>query len=375
MISSPTLQTSSTFSVLFLSSLECEDENASTWEAAAYEDGSVFYERSTAPLLYKKLFAWGEHRAGKHWQEYLSDGMGTGYYAEMQAGIAPSQLHDKVMPARSVFEWTQCYGGMTLDAGKMLDVAYDGACEYVGNAVDAEISAENIQNIHETMCKWALLPVNETQIRHFGSGFGAVEIARMAQDGDGVPPASMCFPTSCIGNAENVWLELLQKGTLPAQEVSVLPLSYMVSPKWLERLRKAPRTWQNLLHLGIAEYEWHNTEVLVNASYDQKQSENAEKAARDAWLGSVACTPNCWALRNLAILEREAGNIAGAQAYYDKAVALPCRARTRTWHLQASICSIWFSTVRIKRRGICTRACPKIAARTTESASRWQKRR
>ena len=52
--------------------IQCEDENASTWEVAAYEDGSIFYERSTAPLLYKKLFAWGEHSAGKHWQEYLS---------------------------------------------------------------------------------------------------------------------------------------------------------------------------------------------------------------------------------------------------------------------------------------------------------------
>ena len=302
--------------------IQCEDENASTWEVAAYEDGSIFYERSTAPLLYKKLFAWGEHGAGKHWQEYLSDGKGTGYYAEMQAGIAPSQLHDKVMPAGCVYEWTQCYGGMTLDAGKMLDVDYDGACAYVGAAIDAEISAENIQKIHENMCKWALLPVNEAQILHYGTGFGALEIARMAVDGDGEPPVSMCFPTSRIGDAEQIWLALLEKGSLPDQDPAALPLSYMVSPKWLERLRKAPETWNNLLHLGIAEYEWHNVQVLVNASYDQKQSENAEKAAKNAWLASVACAPNCWALRNLAVLEREAGNNAGAQAYYDKAVAL-----------------------------------------------------
>ena len=300
--------------------IQCEDENASTWEAAAYEDGEIFYERSTAPLLYKKLFAWGEHGAGKHWQEYLSDGKGTGYYAEMQAGIAPSQLHDKLMPAGSVYEWTQCYGSMTLDADKMLDVDYDGACDYVGAAIDAEISAENIQKIHENMCKLALLPVNEAQIGHFGSGFGALEIARMAIDGDGTPPASMCFPSSRMGDAERMWLELLEKGSLPVQDPSALPQSYMVSPKWLERLRKAPKTWNNLLHLGVAEYEYHTTEVLVNGSYDQEQCENAEKAARKAWLASVACVPSCWALRNLAVLEREVGNDADAQAYYDKAV-------------------------------------------------------
>ncbi len=170
--------------------IQCEDRNASTWEAAAYEDGSVFYERSTAPLLYKKLFAWGEHAAGKHWQEYLSDGEGTGYYAEMQAGIAPSQLHDKPMPAGCVFEWTQCYGGMQLSAERMLDTDYCAAVEYVGSAVDCQISADDIQKIHQNMCKLAEMPVNEQQIMHFGSGFGALEIARMRKDGDGTPPAS-----------------------------------------------------------------------------------------------------------------------------------------------------------------------------------------
>ena len=280
---------------------------------------------STITVCYeldKKLFAWGEHSAGKHWQEYLSDGKGTGYYAEMQAGIAPSQLHDKPMPAGCVYEWTQCYGGMQLEADKMLDTEYGGACDYVGAAIDAEISAQDIEKIHENMCKLALLPVSEQQIGHFGSGFGAVEIARMRIDGDGEPPASMCFPTSRIGEAEGMWIDLLEQGSLPVQEVSALPLSYMVSPKWLERLRKAPKTWNNLLHLGVAEYEWHDVEVVVNQSWDAEQSEAAEKAAREAWRGSVACSPNCWALRNLAILEREAGNKAGAQAYYDKAVTL-----------------------------------------------------
>ena len=72
--------------------IQKDRDGESTWEAAAYGDGVVFYERSTAPLYYKKLFCWGKHRAGDHWQEFLSDGEGTGYYAELQAGIAPSQM-------------------------------------------------------------------------------------------------------------------------------------------------------------------------------------------------------------------------------------------------------------------------------------------
>ena len=303
--------------------IQCEDPNASTWEAAAYEDGSVFYERSTAPLLYKKLFAWGTHRAGVHWQEYLSDGKGTGYYAEMQAGIAPSQLHDKPMPAGCVYEWTQCYGGMQLDGARMLDVDYDNAVAYFGKAIDREISAEDIQKMHQNMCKLALLPVTEDMIGYMGSGFGALEIERMRLDGDGVAPASMCFPRSAVGYAEQPWLTLLQTGALPEQNPADLPVSYMVSEKWLPHIERAPRTWNGLLHLGIAAYECHNTEVVVTKSYDERQSREATEKARRAWLGSAECAPNCWALRNLAVLERAAGNDQAAKTYYDQALACP----------------------------------------------------
>ena len=84
--------------------IQKDRDGESTWEAAAYDDGLVFYERSTAPLYYKKLFCWGNHVAGTHWQEFLSAGEGTGYYAEIQAGIAPSQLHDKLLPKKSAYE-------------------------------------------------------------------------------------------------------------------------------------------------------------------------------------------------------------------------------------------------------------------------------
>ena len=303
--------------------IQCEDENASTWEAAAYEDGSVFYERSTAPLLFKKLFTWGTHNAGVHWQEYLSDGKGTGYYAEIQAGIAPSQLHDKPMPAGCVYEWTQCYGGLQLDGSRMLDVDYDDAVDYMGKAIDSVISAEEIRKIHQNMCKLANLPVEQDQIGHFGSGFGALEVLRMEMDGDGTAPASMCFPRSAIDRAELPWLSLLENGSLPEQDPASVPESYMVSQKWLPRLQNAPKTWNNLLHLGIATYECHNTEVIATKAYDEKEDEMATKAAKDAWISSVCCAKNCWALRNLAVLARREGNDAGAQAYYDEAIALP----------------------------------------------------
>ncbi len=303
--------------------IQCEDENASTWEAAAYEDGAVFYERSTAPLLYKKLFAWGSHRAGVHWQEYLSDGEGGGYYAEMQAGIAPSQLHDKPMPAGCVYEWTQCYGGMQLDGSRMMDVDYDDAVAYFRKEIDREISAQRITQIHRELCSLACLPVSEQMLVHRGSGFGYVESVRMQMDGDGQTPASMCFPRSAVGEAESPWLVLLESGSLPAQDPADLPRSYMVSPKWLPVLQRAPATWNHLLHLGVAAYECHNTEVIATLAYDQAQDTAATAAAKQAWLASAALAPNCWAWRNLAVLERSQGDHEQALAYYKQAMACP----------------------------------------------------
>ena len=128
--------------------IQKNEDGESTWESAAYDDGLVFYERSTAPLYYKKLFCWGEHGAGRHWQEYLSDGKGTGYYAELQAGIAPSQLHDMIFPKNSKLEWTQCFGGIALEESKLFG-DYNAAIDYFGDALSGVLSAERINEMNE----------------------------------------------------------------------------------------------------------------------------------------------------------------------------------------------------------------------------------
>jgi hypothetical protein len=90
---------------------QAPDGVRSAWEAGAYSDGVVFFDRACAPLLYHKMFCWGNHAAGKHWQEYLAD-PDKGYYIEIQGGFARSQIHNKLFPARSSIEWTQCFGGL-----------------------------------------------------------------------------------------------------------------------------------------------------------------------------------------------------------------------------------------------------------------------
>jgi len=304
--------------------IQKDEDGESTWEAAAYDDGVVFYERSTAPLYCKKMFVWGNHRAGRHWQEYLSDGVGTGYYAELQAGVAPSQLHDLKFPANSKYEWTQCFGGLKLSADKLFG-DYNGAVDYFGEKLDAELSAEKINEMNEVYTRLADTKVTEDRLFHRGSGFGALEIERMATDGDAKAPGNLLFPKDTIGKCEEPWKVLLTTGRLPETDPKAAPVSYMVSEKWMPRIKAAADRaddWAALMHYGIAEYEYQNTEVYVKDSYSEEKDKEQTDAARAAWERSVEIQPSVWCLRNLAILAERAEDIELAQSYYDRALKL-----------------------------------------------------
>lgn len=305
--------------------IQKDNDGESTWEAAAYKDGLTFFERSTAPLYYKKLFAWGNTRSGRHWQEFLSAGEGTGYYAEIQGGIAPSQLHDKLLPARSSFEWTQCFGGLRLDTRLAFDESYDTAVDACCAAVNARITENDITLLDEKCARLADIAVTEEQIINTGSGFGALEIKRMGADSDGAAPKSLLFPESTITDIERPWLTLLEDGKLPRSSENDVPLSYMVSEKWLSRLEAAcsDSNYSAFLHLGNALYEYCKPGVIANKIYSEEEDCRYVNRAREAWLKSVEITPNVWAYRNLAILEERAGNPELAETYYDKALSLP----------------------------------------------------
>ena len=307
--------------------IQKDKDGESTWEAAAYKDGLVFYERSTAPLYYKKLFVWGAHRAGYHWQEFLSDGEGTGYYAEIQAGIAPSQIHDKKFPAHSTFEWTQCFGGISLDTEKLNDPDYDAAVAYFDGNINELISKDDIEALNEKLSRLANIPVKEENIVHNGSGFGALEIMRMKADGDGTPPESILFPEKNIGKEEAPWLTLLNEGYIPEIGTSEHPISYMISEKWLPRVEASLKTekgnnWTANLHYGVCCYDAFDTsDYVANVYSDEVEAECVNKA-RAAWLKSIEMKPSIAAYRNLAYLETKCENFELAEKYYDLAIAM-----------------------------------------------------
>ena len=307
--------------------IQKDKDGESTWEAAAYNDGLVFYERSTAPLYYKKLFVWGAHRAGYHWQEFLSDGEGTGYYAEIQSGIAPSQLHDKIFPAKSNIEWTQCFGGVKLDSEKLRDTHYDSAVEYLAGYIDDLVSEESIHLLDKRLTALADIPVRMENIVHRGSGFGALELKRMKKDGDGVPPTSILFPEEDMGREQDAWLCLLDHGYIPKLPKHEFPASYMVSEKWLPKIKASLKTEEGdnptaWLHLGTHLYEYYSLDGYVSDVITADNDAKSVESARAAWLESIKRDPSVIAYRCLACLENADANPDLAEKYYDLALCM-----------------------------------------------------
>lgn len=299
-----------------------EDDEKTAWEAAAYEDGLTFFEISTSPLIYKKLFCWGNHRGGHHWQEFLSQ-KGDGFYAEIQAGFARSQMHDKLLKAGKTIEWTQCFGKLRGEKETLHGKSLHDANIHCGKLVDEVISTEQLTDIDELCKNYASMPVMDENIVHSGSGFGALEVLRMEKFGDASLPSSLNFPKSTICEEQSSWVNLLEEGVLPEISPSHIPLSYMTGMKWYNIIKESlskpnGRHWFSLMQLGVTAYEMTDTTKIAAEAQNWSERENFVSEAITAWEESVSMTPSVWAYRNLAVSSQTNEKYDKTQEFFKK---------------------------------------------------------
>lgn len=281
------------------------------WETALGADGSGFIEASTARLQYRKMFCWGTHSGGQHWQEFL--GPGGKPYLEIQAGLAPTQLHGLMMPAQTDWHWTQIFGLFHGDATLVHHADWDTAWQYVDATLKSRISVAQLATIDAQYTQRADLPA--TRILQHGSGWGALESLRRAAQHESPLAPAFVFPVETLGAEQQPWLNLLKHGTLPTRDPHDIPGAWMVQQAWHDLLtQSAPHTdnWYALLHLGVMRRE---------------QFDYAGAVA--AWQASLALQPNAWAWRNLAMV---------ALHQPDHAQALACYAQA--WQVQPHILEI-----------------------------------
>ena len=279
------------------------NDPSSCWSAAVYEDGRVFYEASTLPLRFRKMFCWGSHQGGQRWCEYLAN-KEDGNYVELQAGLAPTQINSIYIPANTKWTFTQAIGeALVADLAPAYQEDYSEAQAFVAGIVHGALPVDTIQAYHQQFSEKSLLKAEE--IISPGSGWGALEAAR-----GGNVPASMNFPASTIGDEQAPWLKLLNDGKMECTDPRTAPPSWMVDENFLPLLeasleREGGDHYLSRLHLGVMLYELGRRE---------------EGAAQ--WEKSLELQRSPFTLRNLAYDARMKGDLDRAVSLMEESVAL-----------------------------------------------------
>lgn len=304
-----------------------EDEK---WITAVDKNGYGLLQCSTKELKGRKLFVWGQGAGGKNWNQFLSDGNNSGYI-EIQAGLAYTQLEHIPMPAGEVWSWVEGYGAMEEDAA-----ALHGEWKGAIAAAQRGISRIFPAGMTETLEEAKAVTGTPGEFLLTGAGWGALEERRRAQTNEPALGSDVyTFPQNSLTEAQREWMYLLEHGRLPERPVDAHPRGYVVDAGWktvLEASLEQPenRNWYAYMHLGVMRY----------AAGDVP-------GAKVAFEASLACKPNAWANRNLAMLwGNELGDKEKAVEYMTAAVSLysDCRGlllNTAVTYLAAGKDQLW----------------------------------
>jgi hypothetical protein len=252
------------------------------WIASVDGSGAGLVQASTERLRGRKLFVWGEGAGGRRWQEWLAPGLTGDGYAEIQAGLARTQLEHLKLPAATSWHWLEAYGRVSVDPA--VAHAEDWRAARTGTA---EVLRPLLDELPARELSWlTIVDASPVEQLAAGSGWGALELARTGWTvSEGTP-----FAADTMTSRERAWLPLLD-GRLTAGDV--VPDGTLVA--WWELLEKAEDNWLVWYHRGVARHYHGDVEGAV-----------------EAWLRSGE---NAWALRNL-------GFVTGDLSYYERAVEL-----------------------------------------------------
>lgn len=203
------------------------------WEAVGYDDGSLFYECSTQPLRYRKMFCWGTHKGGTKWQDYLSHGA-EDKYVEVQAGLYPTQLHSNTMGPNCTIAFMQIYGLTMVGDKQRLFGEHSDSTDYVHDTVFTKHNDASLQTYEAKAAAASNLPVGDILTK--GSGWGALEMKRAGNEGARIHIPSMEFPESSMNDDQGYWLSLMDGEFESLKSLDTVAMTYMIDGSWLKHL-------------------------------------------------------------------------------------------------------------------------------------------
>ncbi len=259
-----------------------EDERK--WIASLDGHGRGLVQTSTDLLRGRKLFVWGSGPGGRRWQQWLTE-PGTPGYAEIQAGLARTQLEHLPLEGGESLAWLEAYGPLAADPGAVHGADWAAARAHTAERLEAVLPRSAVEDAYARWLPCAdAEPVGERLAS--GSGWGALEVARAGFALPGTP-----FDAGTLGPQQQPWAALLESGKLPAGPGDEPPGPTLVAPEWRELLESAsaegPEGGRELdFHLGVA--QWH--------AGDRSQ-------AVRSWERAVAAEPWWPALRCLGVAD------------------------------------------------------------------------
>ncbi|MGW2021046.1 DUF5107 domain-containing protein [Streptomyces decoyicus] len=274
-------------------------DGARRWIASLDADGRGLVQTSTDTLRGRKLFLWGAGRAGRRWQQWLTE-PGTGGYAEIQAGLARTQLEHVPLDAGGEFSWLEAYGPLEADPAAVHGADWGAAREEAAARLAAALPRADVDAAYAAWLPYADHEAKESLAT--GSGWGALEAARTGAELPGTP-----FDAATLGAEQEPWLTLLSTGDLPAARP--VPGPALVGPAWRDLLESARPGPATDYHLGLA--QWH--------AGDRAQ-------AVRSWERALGQGGGCLPLYCMAVAESVAGETGRAADRYARACAEAARA-------------------------------------------------
>ena len=276
------------------------------WIASLDPSGNGLVQTSTARLRGRKLFVWGMAPGGRRWQEFLSvPGLA---YVEIQAGLARTQSEHIPMPPGALWSWTEAYGPFSAPPEAVHSRDWEAAWQCVGRELDARLPSNVLDDAAALGDHLARQPALGQ--RQAGTGWGALEARRLAARGVRADWLGGGFAADMTGPEQESWLRLIEDGVMPASDPAAEPGAWMIQPEWHRILEDAIRTggadhWLGWLHLGVMRF-----------------ADGDRDGAAAAWRTSLERNRSAWALRNLAVLARQAGRSCEAAGLLEEACGL-----------------------------------------------------